>query len=103
MPSVYFDARLPRFPDHVLAPFEHGVERYERVGVVALVARAFDQPEHRAEIHVAVAGLEMNLVAVAPRIGEAHFTHALPVERRNEAFDALRDEVRVVGGEAEPE
>ena len=69
---------------------------------MALEALALDAPEHVAEIEVAVARLQVHLVAVAEAIGEPHLAHRAHVERVDEAVDAVGHEMRVVGRERKP-
>src|SRR6185503_14157441 len=58
--SADVDAGRPRLLDEVVPSRDHVVEGGEGVGVVALVAPAFDQLEHVAKVEIAGAGLEMH-------------------------------------------
>src|SRR5688572_30905170 len=101
--SINFHTRFARPRDQIVARGDHVVERSKGVGVVALVAGALDRLEHRAEIEIAVAGLEMHLVPVSPGVGEPDLADAPEIQRLDEALDTLRHEVGMVGGEAKLE
>jgi hypothetical protein len=70
---------------------------------VALEALRLDAAEHVTEVEVALAGPEVNLVPVAPAIGEADLRHPLHRDRVHEALHPLRKQVRVVRREGERE
>src|SRR5712671_7056028 len=96
------DTGLPGDADERIAAFEHVVERAERVHVVAAKARAFDPSEHVGEIDVALAGRQVHLVPVAEAVGEAHLLDPAHIERVDKSGDALRHQMRMVGGERQP-
>src|SRR5258707_99236 len=92
------DTGLPGDADERIAAFEHVVERAERIHIVSAEAVAFDPSEHVAEIDVALAGRQVHLVPIAEAVGEAHLLDPADIERVDKSGDALRHQMRMVGG-----
>jgi len=66
---------------------------------VTAEAGALDAAEHVGEIEVALAGLQVHLVAAPKAIGQPHFLDLRHVERRDKPVDPLRHEMRMVDRE----
>ena len=66
---------------------------------MAFVALGVQGAKQCRKIEIALTGKQMLLLAVTEAVGEPNFRDEVERDRREEAFDALGNQVRVIGGE----
>src|SRR5258705_4296050 len=83
----------------LLAPLDHVLQRAEGGHVVTLETSSFEAAEQVRKIEIPVARLEVDLLAVAPAVGEPNLVAAPKIERFQKSLDPFGNKMGMVGGE----